>query len=256
VSLARDLSSGDVDGFPVEWYEIIPEFWLEWRFRAFLGQLDALGLPRNAPWHGLDVGCGHGVVRRQLEAATGWTTDGADLNRDALARNRATRGETLRYDVLDRHPALAGKYDFVVLFDVLEHIADPQTFLGAVRYHLRTGGWLFLNVPAIDRLRGNFDRAVGHLRRYARPSLRLELERQGFTVRDLRYWGLSMLPYLVFRRFAARRDVPVSAVIEQGTRPPSPWMNPWVRRIMDVETAVLRRPPIGTSLLAAATAPS
>jgi SAM-dependent methyltransferase len=252
----RDLSSSDAGAFPAEWYEIIPEFWLDWRFRAFLAQVDALRLPRDAPWHGLDVGCGHGVVRRQIEAATNWTTDGADLNRGALEHNRATRGQTLHYDVRDRHPTFAGKYDFVLLFDVLEHIADQQAFLAAVRYHLTPGGWLFLNVPAIDRLTSRFDRVVGHLRRYDRRSLRMELARQGFAVRDLRYWGVSMLPYLVLRCFAPGRETSTAEVIEQGTHPPRPWMNRWIRLIMMAETAVLRRPPIGTSLLAAITLPT
>ncbi len=255
----KELSAAPAGAaFPVEWYDITPEghFWLEWRFRAFLAQLDALGLPRSAPWHGLDLGCGHGMVRRQLEAHTAWVTDGADLNRTALARNRTRGGETLLYDVHDRNPTLAGRYDFVLLFDVLEHVADPAGFLDAVLHHLRPGGWLFVNVPALDRLSSAFDRAIGHLRRYDRRMIRAELAPHGLEVRDVRYWGFSMLPYLVLRKLFPPRGASLARVIEHGVTPPRPWMNRLILRLCALETTWLHHPVLGTSLLAAATKPT
>lgn len=254
MTVVQEISRVDDAVFPGEWYEIIAEghFWLDWRFRAFQQQLRDLALSRDAAWHGLDVGCGHGVVRRQIETSSRWTTDGADLNRDALAQNRVARGDTLRYDLQDRNPRFEGRYDFIVLFDVLEHIVDTPPFVDAVAYHLKRGGWLFVNVPAIDALRSEYDRVVGHVRRYSRSGLRHELEQRGFAVRDLRYWGFSMLPYLAYRWLRLRRRAEVAEVIVQGAQPPVPWMDTWIRRIMRMETSLVRHPPIGTSLLAAA----
>lgn len=254
MSAVLELSPGVEPGFPDEWYEITADghFWLEWRFRAFIRQLDALKIPRTLPWHGLDIGCGHGVVRRQVEHATAWVTDGADLNREGLAQNRTRSGQTMRYDVRDRHPELRQHYDFVILFDVLEHIDDTQPFLEAVVYHLKPGGWLFLNVPALDSLRSSFDQAVGHRRRYNRQTLRAEFDSHQLQIRDMRYWGFSMLPYLVLRKLLSPRDAPVAHVIQRGVLPPWTWMNRWILRIMNIETLRLKRPPLGTSLLTAA----
>jgi SAM-dependent methyltransferase len=191
-------------------------------------------------------------VRRQLERTSAWVTDGADLNRRGLARNQGLRGEALRYDILDRRPEFAGRYDFVLLFDVIEHIAETRPFLDAVVHHLRPGGWLFVNVPAVDRLRSSFDRVIGHLRRYDRRTLGTELASHGLDLRDVRYWGFSMLPYLVFRKLMSGRTDPPAAVIRRGVLPPQPWMNRWILRLMAIETAWLPRPALGTSLLAAA----
>ena len=250
----KELSAIAESDFPSEWYEIIADghFWPEWRFRAFLTQLDGLGISRSTRWRGLDIGCGHGVVRRQIEGCTAWITDGADLNRTALAQNRTQSGETLLYDIHERQPGLAESYDFVVLFDVLEHVADTQAFLCSVVYHLKPGGWLFLNVPALNSLSSAFDRVMGHLRRYNRRTLRAEFDSQTVDVRDIRYWGFSMLPYLVLRKLTSSRGASVPRVIERGVLPPKPWMNRWILRAMEIETAHLRNPIVGTSLLAAA----
>lgn len=249
----KELSAVDASDFPSEWYEIAAEghFWLEWRFRAFCTQLDALGISRAPRWRGLDIGCGHGVVRRQIEGCSAWITDGADLNRTALAQNRTQSGETLLYDIHERQPGLAESYDFVILFDVLEHVAQPQEFLRSVLYHLKPGGWLFLNVPALNSLLSPFDRVIGHLRRYNRRTLRAEFDPHAWEVRDIRYWGFSMLPYLMGRKLMSARGASVQRVIERGVLPPKPWMNRWILRAMELETAHLRNPAIGTSLLAA-----
>jgi hypothetical protein len=96
MSNVKELSQVSSSDFPDEWYEVAGEglFWFEWRFRAFLRQLEALSILLNARWHGLDIGCGHGVIRRQIERSTSWTTDGADLNRLALAQNDTESGES------------------------------------------------------------------------------------------------------------------------------------------------------------------
>jgi len=250
----RSVSSVTATDFPRAWYEITAEghFWVEWRFRAFLVQLDALGISRDTKWRGLDIGCGHGVVRRQLEASTSWVTDGADLNREALSDNRTRSGESLLYDIHERRPEFAQGYDFVVLYDVLEHLEKPQDFLESALYHLKPGGWLFINVPALEAMRSRYDEVVGHLRRYDKKSMRAELGGQALEIRDMRYWGASMLPYLLVRKFTSARDVPASQVLQQGMGPPKSWMNQWILRIMKVETMLLRSPLLGTSLLAAA----
>jgi len=250
------LSPVEEGEFPKEWYEIASadHFWMEWRLRAFLDQARDLGVDLGASLRGLEVGCGVGTLRRQLEQATAWTVDGADLIRAALDASQAQRGRNLLYDVNHRSPELAGRYDFILLFDVLEHIAEPARFLESCLFHLRPGGWVFLNVPALNALWSGYDKAAGHLRRYDRSSIRAEFAEHDVVIEDVRYWGMTMVPLLILRTLmlGARPGVSSEAVIRDGFRPPGKVAHAALKALMRMETGLLRRPPVGTSLLATA----
>ena len=79
-----------------EWYDYASEehFWFQWRFAAMLRFLQDLEVPLDRPARVLDVGCGTGVLRSQLEAVTPWVVDGADLNLGALRAAPPGRGAT------------------------------------------------------------------------------------------------------------------------------------------------------------------
>ncbi len=255
----RVLSSVTTVVFEEEWYEATsPEhFWMEWRFRAFRRQLRDLRIDLDALGAALDVGGGHGVLRRQVEGATCWAVDLAEINLAALARCPPGRGQTLYYDILDCHPALLERYDALFLFDVLEHIEAPRPFLAASVAHLRPGGRLFVNVPALPSLYSGYDTVLGHFRRYRPVSLAAELGGHGLVVNDMRYWGFSMLPLLALRAVAMRRP-PRSAesarrLARQGCEPPSRAAERGLRCLMRLETAIGFRPPVGTSILCACT---
>ena len=62
-------------------------------------------------------------------------------------------------------------WDTVVYVDVLEHIADDRGELARAERLLRPGGYLAVVSPAYPYLFTEFDRAIGHYRRYTRRSL-------------------------------------------------------------------------------------
>ncbi len=236
------------------YYEYAREghFWIEWRFHVLLEVLHIFQLPGQQAWHGIDIGCGNGVVRRQLERATAWTVDGADLTLSALRLNQTLRGNTLLYNVFDCQRDLQERYDFVILFDVLEHIDAPAEFLRAVLFHLKPGGWIFLNVPALPGLFSQYDRAQGHRRRYTRRMMQTELDAQAVSLRDLRYWGGTLLPLAVLRKMFLSSHASSQEVFQKGFQMSSPSLNAWLLRAMRFEIALTQHPPLGTSLFASA----
>jgi SAM-dependent methyltransferase len=244
---------GAVTDFPDEWYSLASadHFWLQWRVRAARGQIAAVGLPERAPLRVLDVGGGTGVLRQQLEALTDWQIDITDLHPAAVAHARPGRGRSLRYDIREERADMVGAYEVGLLFDVLEHVERPVAFLASLGRHLRPGGHLLINVPAVPALFSGYDVAAGHLRRYDPPALRSDLESAGFEVRDVRYWGLVLVPLLLARK-ALLRGRAGPEVIREGFQPPRPWVNRALISLMGAETALCARPWLGTSLLAAA----
>ena len=247
------LSQASLAPFSQEWYEIssADHFWFEWRFRAARRQLADLRLSPERPARVLDIGSGNGILRGQLETATAWTVDCAELNREALLRCGKGRGRLLAYDILEQREELRAAYDVVLLFDVIEHLAEVRPFLKASLAHLKPGGHLLINVPALQSCYSDYDRAVGHFRRYDKRSLASELSGLPLEIRDRRYWGLLMLPLLAARRFPG---LPRSGadVVRRGMAPPSEAFNRILKLVARGETAVCRRPWLGTSLLLAA----
>src|SRR2546430_2262195 len=80
-----------------------------------------------------------------------------------------------------------GAADAIVSSNVLEHVVDDRACLGAMRALLRPGGVLALYVPARPELYGEFDREVGHQRRYRCVELRQKVEGAGFELATLKY---------------------------------------------------------------------
>jgi SAM-dependent methyltransferase len=236
-----------------EWYLYASSdhFWFRWRLAALRGLLRRLALPLDDPLRVLDVGCGAGVLVSQLERVTRWIVDGADLNMPALERAPHGRGRYLYYDVTEEDEERIGTYDVVTLFDVLEHIHETQPFLAAVARHLRPGGILLLNVPALQRFHSPYDEAVGHLRRYDRRSLAGEIEEADLEIVEQRYWGFSMLPLLALRAVRLRLSS-TGPVIRRGIEPPAGWLHGVLSAIGELETTIWKRPWLGTSLLLAA----
>jgi 2-polyprenyl-3-methyl-5-hydroxy-6-metoxy-1,4-benzoquinol methylase len=247
------LSRVDPLDFPGEWYDLNAEghFWFRWRFEAVQNVLAALNVDLTAPARALDIGCGTGTLRDQLEGVTAWTIDGVDLRRDALTRARRGRGRLFVYDIFEQRQEFIAAYDYVFLFDVLEHIRSTGEFVDCVLRHLRPGGILFVNVPALPWLSSEYDTAAGHFRRYTVRTLREEFSGRLVQVETARYWGCSLVPLLVARKIMVRGRKDTGGIIRAGFRPPNRLLNGVLSALASVETSLLRRPPIGTSALIA-----
>ncbi|RKH33423.1 class I SAM-dependent methyltransferase [Corallococcus sicarius] len=243
--------------FPDAWYDqsSAEHFWFSWRLRALLRLLKDVRTPTTQPLRVLDVGSGPGILAAQLEAATAWTVDAADLNLGALQRCAPRRGRTLYYDVTEERPELAGRYDAVFVFDVIEHLPEPLPLLRSALAHLKPGGLFLINVPALQACFSQYDVEVGHLRRYTTASLEEALEPLGLQSVALRYWGLSLLPALVARRATMPVGRLQERIVERGLVPPSKWVDGALRALMHAETRLASRPVLGTSVLYAGRVP-
>ena len=64
------------------------------------------------------------------------------------------------------------RFDTALYVDVLEHIEEDRGELVAAAERLRTGGRIVVLSPAYPYLYSEFDRAIGHFRRYTKGMLR------------------------------------------------------------------------------------
>jgi SAM-dependent methyltransferase len=126
----------------------------------------------------------------------------------ALEYNASTRGilQDAGYRVLDRDfrdLARDGeKFDAVFMFQVLEHLDQPQETFAALFQLLREGGELFLAVPNPRSIEFNeqnnslSDMPPNHIARWSAESIRRMADGHGFTVVDLRAEPFSLSRFI------------------------------------------------------------
>jgi len=113
----------------------------------------------------LDVGCAGGYVARVL-TAKGCIVDGVDLDEEAAKAARAVCRCVHVGSLDDEHflASLAGRYDRILLGDVLEHLRDPVRVVEHLAGLLDGGGRLLISLPNVANwrirahlLRGRFE---------------------------------------------------------------------------------------------------
>lgn len=248
ISQVSDISFNKI------WHSLADErhFWMQWRLEAFKNQLSYLNIPLDRKMVGMEIGCGSGVLRNQLNRMTHWTVDGIDLDINVLRHNKQGRGQLFIYNVLEKNKDFENKYDFLFLYDVLEHIEDTQPFLDACLFHLKKGGYLFINTPALENFKSVYDKAVGHLRRYNKKTLYDELLKADLRVLDISYWGFFLLPLLSLRKITTSNNQSNDDNIRRGFKPPNRLINSFLKILLKGETFLFKRVPVGASIMAVA----
>ena len=184
----------------------------------------------------LEVGAGLGEFAEQFDDVDRLVLTDVDPGAvDLMARRFAGRPEVqTRTLALGVAPELEEPVDSVVAINVLEHIEDDAGALRSLATAVQPGGSIVLWVPGYQQLYGEFDRKVGHVRRYTPSTLASAVRRAGLDVElvkpvnllgGIAWWltvrrGGSTSPdsklVAVFDRFV----VPVTRALERVVRPP------------------------------------
>ena len=168
--------------------------WVGARHVEFLSR----GLPPGA--RVLDVGCGRGVVLGAL-ADRGFEVHGVEFSA------AATRGADPRA-LLRVAPRLAdagypsAHFDQVLIWHVLEHLAQPRETLLEVRRILRPGGRLVVAVPNFSSLQARWSGTAWfhldlprHLYHFPLAALRRLLDETGFEPISDHHFSLRQNPF-------------------------------------------------------------
>jgi SAM-dependent methyltransferase len=134
----------------------------------------------------LDVGCGAGTIM-QVARRAGWEAAGVEVSATAAEHNRAEGFEVFNGELAEARYS-EGRFDVVVLSEVLEHVAEPRELLREVLRVMRPGGLLWATTP---NGRGFSARALGlkwsavsppeHLHLFSRGAIESLLTETGFV---------------------------------------------------------------------------
>jgi 2-polyprenyl-3-methyl-5-hydroxy-6-metoxy-1,4-benzoquinol methylase len=148
------------------------------------------------PWVGgrvLEVGAGIGTLTERLRGQADRLV-ATDLSTRAVERLRARYEGDPGVEVVQADIDTAtedAEYDAIVVVNVLEHIDDDEKALRQMAASLRPGGHVVLFVPAFEALYSEFDRRIGHYRRYTKHDLKAVALSAGLEVAEVRYVNMA-----------------------------------------------------------------
>lgn len=166
-----------------------------WKAAQVMTVLDAAGLrPRRI----VEVGCGAGDVLLALaEALPEAELSGYDISPDAEPFWKQHSNPRVRFTRADFLCEAGGRYDLLLLLDVIEHVANPHSFLESIRG--RADHFVFhfpLDLSALTVLRESpllhAREKVGHLHYYTRGLALTLLRECGLDVIEWRYTGAGL----------------------------------------------------------------
>jgi SAM-dependent methyltransferase len=217
------------------------------RYRAYQFEL----ISRHCGPTVLEVGAGLGEFSSQFRDLRRLVV--TDVDPDAVAKMRerfADRPEVeaRQLDLTDgTRDEIGAAVSTVVAINVLEHIEDDRAALRTLAELVEPGGKIVLWVPGYMQLYGDFDRRVGHVRRYTPATLCAAIDDAGLRCTAVK--PVNLLGAIAWW-IAVRRG---------GVGAPNPRLvGAYDRFVVPVTRAVESRlrPPFGQSVLAVAAVPA
>ena len=149
----------------------------------------------------LDVGCGRGILPA-LMRERGWEAHGLEFSETSARHAR----DELRLPIFVGDflwsPYTEGSFDTVVLWHVLEHVADPVAAIRRAHQILKPGGLLVIAVPNFESLQARFAGrhwfhldVPRHYHHFGLGVLRRLLTSNGFSILDVSHLSLEYNPY-------------------------------------------------------------
>ncbi len=212
-------------------------------------QLATSLLKRFVPAPAKVVEGGVGSARNLLEfQRQGYEVAGFDLMQASVDHARSRGLDNVHvHDLEEPWPLEPGSFDAAVMLDVIEHVEDAPKVLSHAANALHDEGVIVVTVPAYPWLFGDWDKRLGHFRRYTRTMLRGHAESAGLEVRWLQHWNAFSLPPAVMVR-GYQKVFPKDRAAEFPRV--SPFMNQTLLRLAEMERKAmnLARVPFGLSL--------
>lgn len=179
--------------------------WIASRFMPYLGQKN------------LEIGAGIGTISAILSES--FPLDLTEISSDCrqVLMNRFTQRSNVK--VLERdYKEVRGTYDCIYSSNVLEHVEDDFSYLAKSCELLRDGGFFVAIVPGHQLLLSDFDRSIGHHRRYSLgDKLRLADEVKGHSlplrVHQYRYYNpVGAIGWLLKMKILKQNHIKMSDV--------------------------------------------
>lgn len=140
----------------------------------------------------LELGCGAGEFINEVEKL-GCRVFGVDFDKKAIevAKKHFNLKNVfaMSFDEFFKKTDLP-KFDYIVFFEVIEHLDNPLEFIENVKKNLKEEGKIYLSTPSRERILvdwNNWDFPPHHLTRWNKESISNLFSKIGFKITDFGY---------------------------------------------------------------------
>lgn len=138
----------------------------------------------------LEIGCGAGTLLHEL-SQRGFACEALETSSSALEIARHVNANNVAL-YQSPQPHWASRFDYLLAFEVLEHIEDDRAALTTWHSWIKPGGVMLISVPAHMRKWGASDVWAGHVRRYERSGFMNLITASGFTIEHFETYGFPL----------------------------------------------------------------
>lgn len=138
----------------------------------------------------LEIGCGAGTLLHEL-GLRGFTCEALETSAPALEIARHVNANNVVFHQTPQ-PDWVDRFDYLLAFEVLEHIEDDRAALLEWRSWIKPGGVILMSVPAHMRKWTATDDWAGHYRRYEQRDLKQLLLSCGFVMQRFESYGFPL----------------------------------------------------------------
>ena len=154
----------------------------------------------------LEIGCASGNFLTYIDErmSSVQTMTGIDLNSNLIDEAKKKHFKHPCRLIADDALTVLNENDrfqIIVMFDVIEHIADDKSFVKNICRYLADDGTLIFSIPAHQWLWSYVDESVGHYRRYSKTDIKALL--QNVSCDEQIIYSMGLLPGLILP-FTAR----------------------------------------------------
>ena len=114
-----------------------------------------------------------------------------------LKKNLKKKKFIIRNCTIDK---INNKFDTIIYFDVLEHIKNDIKEVSIASKKVKKNKYLIFNVPAYQSLYSNFDKSVGHHKRYNKKDFLKISKKTGLKIEKLIYYDSIGFLFLILNR--------------------------------------------------------